>query len=239
MIPLLIGLLIALIGLSVWNLYSLRDLKKYNRSYRELKDDRYYELKYKNEYITTITIVVFGVGSFFGYKFFEDFKKDASDKLKYKTDSLSFEIKSLRMSLNPIRDSVNEYKNIVNKLKSDQNDVGNNIQNSYGQLFQLKREINTISNKNIVKQDFYISDNLKFSLSGKGVITKIFYFNKLKTLVGEPFPTFEKTPFLVVVPENSAVLALEHLNKDYFEVSCGEYAEPLDSAMFGIMVSKK
>jgi len=62
----------------------------------------------------------------------------------------------------------------------------------------------------------------------------------LKTLVGDPFPNFDKTPFLVLVPENGAVVTIVHLDKNYFEVesSLGSGVE-LDSAKFGIMVSRK
>jgi DNA-dependent RNA polymerase auxiliary subunit epsilon len=238
MIALLIVLVIALIGFSVWNLFSLKDLKKYNRSKQEIKDDRYYELKYKIEYVTIIAIVVFSVGAFFGYKWFEEIKKDASENLKEKTDSLYSEIESLRTSIKPLRDSVTGYKNIVNKLNLDQKDVGNNIQYSREELSNLKSEIKTISNKSIVKQDFYIVDNLKFSVSDANFKAR-FYYKDLTTIIGDKLPLFNKAPFLVAVPENPAILTILQIEKDYFDIESGSSSGPVDSAKFGIMISQK
>ena len=213
----LIVLVIILIILSGWNLKSLWDLKKFNRSKIELNDDKYYELKYKNEFITTIAIVVIGVGGFFGYKMSDEINKRA-DNLKTRLDSLDRLIIAKKDTLYTVETKT--------KILSDS-------------LFQISNRISVISNKNIVKQDFYITDNLKFDITGAEVSSVRFYFKRLKTLAGHPFPSFNKAPFLFIVPQNGANVTLVHLEKDYFDVECSSYSGPIDSAIFGIMVSKK
>jgi len=214
---LLIVLAIILIILSGWNLKSLYDLKKFNKSKQKLVDDRYYELKFKNEFITTVAIVVISVGAFFGYR--------ASDEINKRADNLKTRFDSLDMSIKVKKDTINTYDSKAKDLDKKFADLSN--------------KINVISNKNIVKQDFFIADNLKFAFGTDTVETHRFYFNRLKTLVGDPFPVFDKTPFLVVVPENGAVVTVIHLDKNYFEVYSELGVGDIDSAKFGIMVSKK
>jgi hypothetical protein len=204
-----------IIALSVWNLITLYQLKKSNKSKQEIKDDKYFELKYKLEFITTIAIVVIGVGSFFGYKVSDGFNLRVVE-LKTKLDSLN---KTIKLK----KDTINTYD-----LKTK--DLNKRFED-------LSSKITVISNKNIVKQDFFITDNLKFKF-GQDTVSR-FYFNRLKTLVGDAFPTFDKPPFLVIVPKNGANITLTDLNKDYFEVVSVMSLGEIDSAKFGIMVSRK
>lgn len=215
---LLIILAFILITLSVWNLISLNDLKKFNRSKQELKDDKYFELKYKLEFITTIAIVVIGVGGFFGYK--------VSDEVNLRADKLKKRMDSLDSLIIAKRDTLFSYDTISKNLDR--------------RLTDISSKISVISNKNIVKQDFFIADNLKFAFGSDTPYYHRFYFNRLKTLVGDPFPAFDNPPFLVLVPENGAVVTIVHLNKYYFEVESSLGSGPvIDSVKFGIMVSRK
>jgi hypothetical protein len=234
MTPLLIILIFALVIFNVWNLLSLKELKKYNRSYRELKDDRYYELKYKIEYITTIVVVVIGVGTFFGYKFFEEFKKNATNNLN--TVTKNYEIK-----LDSIGKIIDSKKFVLNDYSKMQDSIDKRVKNSDNLLSILTDRINVISNKNIVKQDFYIVDKLKFLIGIKGGAT--FYFKDLLTLSGDKLPTFNKPPFLVVVPENSVEISILRIEKDYFKIDVPSFlstdGEDIDTARFSIMLSQK
>jgi len=138
---LLIVLAIILIILCGWNLKTLYDLKRFNRSKQKLEDDRYYELKFKNEFITTVAIVVISVGTFFGYRATDEINKTAGN-LKVRLDSLD---KSIKVK----KDTINTYDSKTKDLNKRFED--------------LTIKITVISNKNIVKQDFFIADNLKFA----------------------------------------------------------------------------
>jgi heme/copper-type cytochrome/quinol oxidase subunit 2 len=155
MIAILIVLVITLIGFTVWNLISLKELKKYNRSKQEIKDDRYYELKYRIEYITTIGLIIISIGAFFGYKWFEEIKKDASDNLKSETEKFEIKIKSLYSemeytdsTIKSYQDSVAYYKKSVGDIIDKQNVIDYKADYSRDRFNQLSEKIDVINNKN-------------------------------------------------------------------------------------------
>jgi hypothetical protein len=221
----LIVLVIILIILSGWNLKSLWDLKKFNRSKLELKDDRYYELKYKNEFITTVAIVVIGVGGFFGYKM--------SDEINKRADSLKTRLDSLDRLIISKKDTLTNYEEIQDRIDK-------RVKISADSLTVLSRRINVINNKSVIKQDFYIVDNLEFPIAIKAEPFR-FYYNKLTTIGGDPLPTFKKAPFLVAVPENASTLTIVYIGREYFEIDCGMTLGPTnpDTAKFSILISQK
>ena len=226
----LIVLVIILIILSGWNLFGYYDLKKFNRSYRELKDDRYYELKYKTEFITASVLVVIFVGGFFGYKLFED-----ADNLKAsitnsanRQDSLDNRTDSLELVLESKKDTVTS--------------LDNQIVVSVGKLKTLSDKIDIINNKSIVKQDIYIVDTIQFNSTD----TCRFYYKDLKNIKGEKLPVFDKPPFLAIFPGGGYLFSIYKKNKDYFILLLrdGSFAglngQGDDSVkFFGIMVSQR
>ena len=223
----LIVLVIILIILSGWNLFGYFDLKKFNRSYRELKDDRYYELKYKTEFITASVLVVIFVGGFFQYKFFDDVNKTA-DNLTHRLDSLGRVLESKK-------DSVSNYQVMQSSLVKSQNSLDNRIDSS-------EKRINIISNKSIVKQDIYIVDRIQFNSPD----TCRFYYKDLKNIKGEKLPVFDKPPFLAIFPGGGYLFSIFEKNKDYFiiEAMDGSFAglsgQVVNSGKyFGIMVSQR
>lgn len=231
----LIVLVIILIILSVWNLFGYYDLKKFNRSYRELKDDRYYELKYKNEFITASVIVVISVGGFFGYKLFDDAKKTV--------DNLKVEIDSLGKVLEAKKDTVSYYEVMQTSLDS--------------RIKTAESKINKINDISIIKQDLYLVDKILFTHnpntntnipSTSGTIipdTLRYYYKNLKNIKGEDLPVFDKPPFLAIVPESGYFYNIVEKTKDYFilediGVQLGGIAASENSGQyFGIMVSQR
>jgi heme/copper-type cytochrome/quinol oxidase subunit 2 len=133
-------LVIILIVFSVWNLKSSYDLKKFNKSKVDLKDDKYFELKYKIEFITSIAIVVISVGGFFGYK--------ASDEINKRANNLKNRLDALDSLIIAKKDTLYNYDTKTKNLNDS--------------LIRISDRIRVINSKNIVKQDFYIADNLKF-----------------------------------------------------------------------------
>ena len=239
-----VTLLIALIALSIWNLISIKGLKKYNKSSIQITDDRYYELKYKTEYITTIVIVVISVGAFFGYKWFEEIKKSAADNLKNKTDlfeakfdSLKLKIRSTDTSIIKYQSLVVFYKNSFDNLLHNQEKIDKNIQNSDNELSVIIKRIQALNNKNIVKQDIYLID-IKFPMNNSKQIHR-YYYKDLTTTLGDKLPVFNKPPFLIAVADNIIDLWVMTIDKDYFEVSTGDYSGLPDSVRFSIMLSQK
>jgi hypothetical protein len=242
---LLTVLAVALIVLSVWNLISLNELKKYNRSYRELKDDRYYELKYKGEYLTTIVVVVLSVGTFLGYRWFEEIKENASENLKAKTEVYENRFDSLRSKIDLINGTLEQYKTMVdeymasiNEFDTKQKNIERKAQVSDINLIQLKDRIEAINNENIIKQDLYIVDNLKFAITDSSW-RATFYYKDLTTISGDKLPSFSQPPVLLTIPKNATGLTTIYIGKDSFEVDAGMTMGLVDTCKFGIMIKQK
>jgi len=238
-------LLIALIVSSVWNLLSLKGIKKLNRLNKEMTDDRYFELKYKIEYITAIIVVVLGVGGFFGYKWFDEIKIDAAKNLKEKTNQYDNKFDSidskLKLTENIIRlysGKLDEYEKHSNNIQSSQEFITKKIQNSSGELSGITEKIKAINEKNIIKQDFYIIDNLKIDTQDTNYVHR-FYFKDLHTLLGDKLPIFSKPPFLIAVPENLIEIDIISINSEYFEINLSSYFEDINPGIFSLMISQK
>jgi 5'(3')-deoxyribonucleotidase len=104
------------------------------------------------------------------------------------------------------KDRLDSFDSLITAKKDTLYTFDSKTKNLDKKLTDISDKITITGNKNIVKQDFYITDNLKFSLSIDDKIR--FNFKDLKTLAGNPFPTFDKAPFLMIVPQNSAIITL-------------------------------
>lgn len=228
----LIVLLIALISSNVWNWFSLRDLKKHNRSKQVITDERYYELKYKIEYITTIVVVVIGVGGFFGYKWFDGLKKDTADKLKNVTDLYDIKFDSIDKKIESKKYTLNDYE-------AKQENIDKKVENSDKKLSVISNRIDIINKKSIIKQDFYIVDNLKFPATENGNWYARFYYKNLKTIGGDSLPFFKKSPFLIAVPENQFELTIKYIGREYFDIETYNRLGDDDTVKFSLMISQK
>lgn len=246
MIQILVVLLIALIAFSVWNLFTLKDIKKHNRSNQVISDERYFELKYKLEYITTITVVVVGVGAFFGYQWFDGIKKDAEKNLVEKTTLFESKYDSIKCKLKQTDDSLRKYQKMMagneyyfKKFQVSQKNISDSINRSAKELFSISKRIKIINEKNIIKSDFYIVDNLQINLKYDADYRYKFYYKDLVTITGDKLPVFNKTPFLSINPENGIQVFITELNKDYFALMLISIDGNIDVGRFSIMLSQK
>lgn len=231
MISFLFVLVIFLIGLSVWNLLTLYNLKKYNRSEQKIKNDRYYELKYKTDYITTV-VVVMGIGAFFGYNWFEEIKDQAADNLREKTASFDGQYESLNRKLKNSDTLASTYTDKLNNLFTDYDNISK-------KLNKLFKDYETISEKQIIKYDFYIVDNLKFPIEFNHDTAYRFYYKNLKSITGDKLPEFKKPPVLFIVPENNVVYDIREIHKEYVELSFSSTVGGIDTARFNFFFTTK
>lgn len=86
-ISILIVIGISLLVLLGWNILSLRRLYKSSHTIKELNDSRYYELKYKQEFIIAIVSVIGTILVVFGYNSIHSVEKALSDEFNSKTEA--------------------------------------------------------------------------------------------------------------------------------------------------------
>ena len=216
----LIALAVVLIILSALNLGTLRQLSKFNKSKQEIKDDKYYELKYRIEFILASAVLVIAVGGYFGYNFTENI----SNKAKLLNNRLD----TLNLKINAKKDTLYSYDAKTKGIKDT--------------LEKVLKRIRLIAEKDIIKQDFYIVDNLSCPFNEKQQ-SVTYYFNQLTTISHQKLPNFDKPPILIVLPENAVDLTLVRVNKDYFKIGAswavGDSNFVGDIAKFSIMLSKR
>jgi len=251
MINLLVVLLIILISFSVWNLVTLRNIKRYNYSKVNLSDDHYYELKYKLEYLTTIVIVVLSVGGYFGYHWFEDIKIDAAKNLANKTkvteqkfDSINFKLNVTDYKVNDFNDKIIEYQSKAksisdnqNKLVADQNIIRNSLTMSKDSLTGLSNKIDKINSKNILKQNFYVVRDIQYVLDKTD--GNKFFFKDLITTTGDKLPQFEKIPFVSISTGDGIELWISELTKESITLDESRTRTDLKVAKINLMFSEQ
>ena len=102
----LVALLLAFIVFSVWNIINLRKLLKTPlKKDSELNDKKYWELKYKQEYMIAVFAVILGVITWLGYRSVEDIKQDIRLELASKLDSTKKAIDSIEERQNFVGDT--------------------------------------------------------------------------------------------------------------------------------------
>lgn len=245
MVFLNVAVLIILV-FSIMSVISLWKIKKQSHLSFDFGNERYYELKYKIQYITSVGIVVIGVGAFFGYdkyeKFVERFDKKA-DSLEIKIKTYDAIISEMDKNLKTYDNKIYAYDSFIKRLEKSSNIVWSDLKNSNQSLLQLKDTIENIKKRNILEKSFYIVSGLKKSMniwSGER-----YYFKDLTTIIGDKLPPFDKNPFIIIVPEDGVDYKIVKVTKDYIDIGIGGVTE-FDSnekdkktSTFGLLISKK
>jgi hypothetical protein len=230
--------------------FSLRKLRNQHNTTTPISDDRYYELKYKLQFITSVGIIIIGVCGFLGYDKFENFVKDFDKK----TDSLNiklgeYDTKISLMDSNIVKydNKIAAYSNILDKLDLSKIKFSKAMVTSNKELLNLKDTIDVIKKRNILDKSFYVIDNLKVKngsyLKNKDESQK-FYFKNMYTIIGDKVPEFDKSPVIFVIPQSTANISIISVTKDYVEVSFSTYMgtqgkEEPETFAFGLLISRK
>jgi len=216
-----------------------------------ISDDRYYELKYKLQFISSVGVIVIAVAGFFGLDKYENFVEE----FKSKTDSLDVKliqydkkITVLDSTISKYDNKINVYDNFLKKLDNSKVQFSRAMIASNKGLLQLKDTINVIKKRNILDKSFYVIDNLQIDnhiKNGKHVeINKKFYFKDMTTIIGDQLPDFVNKPVVFVIPQSTADISLIEVTKDYVVVDYGMHQgngakEDPTSFAFGLLIARK
>lgn len=230
---LLLFLIIALILLFAWNAINFRQFKNQTIN-TNLNDAKYWELKFKFEFLVATFILVGSVISFLGFNSISSIRNEVALVTKSKVDSVvtAFNVKydSVQQKLYKAQSSVlilsgqvdqtsatlNKDKKQFDKYKIDQKLLLANSKLSHTELDTLNSQLSQIKNKAILKQPFYFISNHKFRVTDIGNYITI-SFNDLKTANGLPLPEFKKPPLIVFSPSENTSAILIKTFKDKFE----------------------
>lgn len=226
---------------------SLRKIKN-QTNVTSIGDDRYYELKYKLQFISSVGVIIIAVAGFFGLDKYENFVRE----FKTKTDSLDIKLKEydkkislLDSNITKYDSKISAYDNFIEKMDLSKIKFTEAMIASNKGLSQLKDTINIIKKRNVLDKSFYVIDNLQIKnhkFNQNEYSPKKYYFKDMTTIIGDKLPEFEKTPVIFVIPQSGAKISIKEISKNYIEVDFGSYdswGEDPESFAFGLLIARK
>ncbi|MBA6156750.1 hypothetical protein H3Z83_09510 [Tenacibaculum sp. S7007] len=203
---LLIIIGISLLVFNIWNLISLNSLKKNSsKKDKQLNDAKYYELKYKSEFIVAVFSIIVAVAGLLGYNTLNSAKDEIKFDLLKKTKSIDsiINITEKRIKLkDSLLHNIELKQNIINS-KIPVNEEKVNAQNY--QIYQIQKVISDLNKNNKIKQSFYLVRDLSLEINKDYYNT--YRFEDLKTNIGDRLPKFVNKPFIIIIPESTTHLA--------------------------------
>lgn len=194
---------------SIWNIFSLKDLKKRSRSNRNLDDPKYYELKSKYEFLLAIFAIIITGASILGYNSLADVKKAMSEDFKHSADStyqiirkITARADSLNNELITNQKRLSTFSLSIQKLSSIEIENFEKGKMYENQVNKLSQKISHIDSSNILKKVYYRVDSLSFFATSNSPL-KLFNkyaFSNLITDNGDRLPKFKTPPFISIVP---------------------------------------
>lgn len=196
-----------------------------------LADEKYFELKSRQEYIIAVSTIVFALISYIGFSSISDIKNTINEQLateKLKVDSLS-------------KLANNNFMNLELKGKDYKDSViiGLKLVNA------LKERYKQLASKDIIKQDIFIVDDLTIGDFKKvDDFFRLVKFGDLTTISGQKLPVFKTPPSIVVFSSTSANPAIDQVTAQSFRISPFMYTESKvaqneEQIKFSVWISQK
>lgn len=212
-----LSLILIFIGLSVfifslWSFLSIKKhLKQFKNNYKfssSLTDEKYFELKSRQEYIIAISAVIFSIISFIGYTSIDNIRKDISKQLDQEKEKINITYDSANQNLSGLE--------IRGKTVQD------TLRSALERLAMLNRGIKALYNKDVINQNIFIVDPLRFNdyslIDKKNGIREV-KFKDLRTVSGDKLPIFKSPPSIICFSiSNSSSLAVSKVTTDGFQI---------------------
>ena len=107
----------------------------------------------------------------------------------------------------------------------------------------IETKIRNLSDKNILKQNFYIIKSI--GLAPSGLETSTYSLSDLHTNEGQILPNFEQPPLIIPITESNAQIDVFNITKETFDVGTSSYYgdnDPYrssDSLRFSLIIMEK
>ena len=228
---LIIILLSGILVFNIWNLFSLSNLRKYQSTQQTLNDPKYYEIKAKQDFMIAVFTVFAATATFIGINSIksieENIKGDLDFKLKgyqEKMETLSGVLKTTDSTVQTYPLKFNNYDKLLQYLENKQNQIKQSTSVSGEQAKSILKRIQELNNKNILKQETYVVQDVVYDESKVDSNSfQTFYFKDLRTILGDKLPKFEKHPFIMVVSNEGASIQIINVTKESFQLGIPSY----------------
>jgi len=206
---------------SIWNFFSLKKhLRQFKNNYRKtssLTDEKYYELKSKQEYIIAVSAIIFSIISFIGYTSIDNIKTDMSDRLKAEI-----------AKIDTLNKKANEnYSGLEIRGKT----YGDSVQSALKLVVVLNQKMKQLFEKDVITQNIYIVDSLRIGdfpkeKTGTNQYDEGYHvikYNILKTINGKRLPVFKSRPSIICMASSIGSVKLKEIQNDRFVVQLESY----------------
>jgi len=240
MITILIISVIALIVFNIWNLFSLNKLRtNSNNTEKEMNDSKYYEIKYKVEFLIAFFTVMVALVGFLGYTSYQKIKDEIKSEFDKEVVSIKEKLKNAENEINS-KDSL--FNNLVNKTKGVSTDISafeSNIKNQWKNLLLLENKIDVINNKNIIKQNYYIVPEISYKYDKNKTGWEEIYFRNLITNLNDKLPTFELPPIVIPISGSNVIIEIIDISQESFYAGFNASYGVIDTVKFSLVIMEK
>ncbi|HLP50549.1 MAG TPA: hypothetical protein VK154_06660 [Chitinophagales bacterium] len=233
MLNVFFSLLLLLFVLILWNTFSIRAiLKKTNQNF--IADEKYFELKYKLEFITAGFAVTTLIAGYFGYNFDTSAKQS-----KIAMDVLEQRIK---------KDSIQINENIFLITKSRDENV-RALTNQWEAIKKLNQELKVkskiidsiykVSMKELKVNITYHIDNVIYKIPTGEFVPEHHEFAEFITTDGQKLPIFKKPPYVNVISSEGQPFRVSNITITGFDliVQDGFYEPVADVFHLSVIVT--
>lgn len=225
-----LSLILVIIGLSMftfslWSLLSLKRHLRRTRNYYQvsdsIQDEKYFELKARQEYIIAISAIVFSIISFIGYTSIDNIKSDINSRLEKevsKLDSLSKKANDGYLGLE-----------LRGKTYED------SVKNAFKVLAALNIRMKQLFTKDVITQNIFIVDPIRIGDFPKDPTDKYNYgyrivkYSELKTINGKSLPVFKEKPSIICIANMIGTVKIKEIFVDRFIVQLESYMPKNDN----------
>jgi hypothetical protein len=242
---LIISFLIVVIIFNFWNAINLYFLKKRPLENNELNDAKYWELKFKIQFLVAAVSAIIAIVSFLGYNTVENIRDGISKEINLKLDSTKASMTRLDIKQKEIDDKVNntdeqisKYQDIILGLSNKQATVKESLQLSSSNLNELKERISEINSKNILQQNIYIVDTIQFDISKlTGDQSKVFKYADLVTISGDKIPPLKNPPYILPISNQDCEFHINQVTNTSFKITLWSYPGDLKIAKVTLFIT--
>lgn len=225
---------------SAWSFHILRrHLKQFKNNYQHsssLTDQKYLELKTRQEFIIASSTIIFALITFLGISSYDDMKSELDSQLKQQKDSIQVLSKRAMDDYLGLQEIGTTYKD--------------SVYNTLKMVSVLNKKMKELSAKDVLNQNIFIIDPLRMGdfpedkndKWGEGF--RVIKFSSLTTISGQKLPVFKIPPSVICFSSNLGGLSIKEITNDGFILQLHSFypSSPTDqgeNVKFAAWISQK
>lgn len=187
-------LLSGIIILQVWNLVTLRQMRRQGNS--PITDPQYNELKSKQEFMVAVGALLLSAAGYFGFSTW----KDSEATIK----------KEMTQSLDTLRNQIDTSKVKFVKGLAD-------IELTSDRAREISTELEELKQKDVLQESYLVTDLYYRSYEDRDAKPKRLYFKDMKTIKGKRLPRFSRPPKIFMYGSSGLMYTLK-TTSEYIDV---------------------